>query len=132
MSFSIEHGFLNPSPSLAAERQGPRLNISSKNETFKPRMRISCDNGFLFVGECFFVRVRMNVCDLWASWGLQMKICGFFSLSCSMERQIDCPRASFAFAFAMNMLGTHKPQQATCTKNTRASQTLFMAFAFVV
>ena len=34
-----------------------------------------------------------------------------------MKRQINSPRISFAFAFVMIMLGTHKPQQqATLTK----------------
>ena len=35
MKFSIENGFFIPSPSLAAEKHGPGLNISSENEHFK-------------------------------------------------------------------------------------------------
>ena len=36
MTFSIENGFFIPSPSLAAEKQGPGLKFSSENEIFNP------------------------------------------------------------------------------------------------
>ena len=41
-------------PSLAAERQGSGLTISSKNERFKPRMKISNENGSFDVQRKFF------------------------------------------------------------------------------
>ena len=45
MDFSIENGLFIPSPSLTAEKQGPGLKFSSENEIFKPRMKISSENG---------------------------------------------------------------------------------------
>ena len=38
-----------PSPSLAAEKQGPGLTFSIENEKFKPRMQISSENIFVTV-----------------------------------------------------------------------------------
>ena len=68
MKFSIENRFFNPGPSLCRKKQGPGLKFSSENEHFKPRMKISSENGFLCVGEWFFscVRARRIFCDLWA------------------------------------------------------------------
>ena len=60
MKFSIESGFFIPSPSLAAEKQGPGLKFSIENETFKPRMNISSENGS-FPGEgMFFLFMRSS------------------------------------------------------------------------
>ena len=48
-----------------------------------------------------------------------------------MERKINSPRVSFAFAFVMLMFGTHEPQQqATLTK--LKSQRFPLAFAFAI
>ena len=59
--------FFNPSPSLAAEKQGPALNFSSENETFKARMKMSSENGsFVRGGMFFFVRARLFFLFLWA------------------------------------------------------------------
>ena len=48
---------------------------------------------------------------------LQMRICGAFSRFRFCKLYVNSPRQSFVFAFVMNMLGTHRPQQlATITK----------------
>ena len=47
---------------------------------------------------------------------LQIKNLDLFSLAFVMERQINSPRCSFAFAFVVIMLGTHKPQQQATLK----------------
>ena len=52
---SIENGLFIPSPSLAAEKQGPRLKFSSENEHFKPRMNISSENGSFVRGRVVFL-----------------------------------------------------------------------------
>ena len=64
---------------------------------------------------------------------LQMKILGLvFAFSFVMERQINFPRFSFAFAFVKIMLGKHKPQQqATPTKQNQIPEISF-AFTFVI
>ena len=47
--------FGNFSPSLAAEKEGPGLKFASENEYFKPRMKISSENGsFVRGGTVFF------------------------------------------------------------------------------
>ena len=51
MNFSFENGFIIPGLSLlAAGKQGPGLNISSRNESCKPRLRFSSENGFYMRG----------------------------------------------------------------------------------
>ena len=73
--FIIENGFFIPSPSLAAEKQGLGLKISSEDENFRPGMNISSENrscvrgGYLFLDFFSCVRARMNIFDLWALWG---------------------------------------------------------------
>ena len=64
---------------------------------------------------------------------LQMKIWGFvLAFAFVMERQIYSPRFCFVFAFVMNMLGTHKPQQqATITKKNNSQRVIFV-FVFVI
>ena len=57
MKFSIENDFFIPSPSLAAEKQGPGLKFSSGNENFKLRMKNSSENGSFVRGGMFFVFV---------------------------------------------------------------------------
>ena len=47
---------------------------------------------------------------------LQMKLGGLLSLSLSQWKRKNPPRFSFEFAFVMNMLGTHKPQQQAALK----------------
>ena len=71
MKFSIENGFFQSDPSLAAEKQGLGLKCSIENENFKPRMKISSENDFFVrVGMVFSSdRARMNFFDLWALWG---------------------------------------------------------------
>ena len=55
MKFSIENGFFIPGPSLTAEKQDSRLNIfQSENENFKPRMKISSENGNFVRGGMVF------------------------------------------------------------------------------
>ena len=68
MEFSVENGLFNPSHSLAAEKQRPGLKSSCENENFKPRTRLSSENGSFMrcVGECFFsfffsVRARTTI-----------------------------------------------------------------------
>ena len=65
MKFSIENGFFIPSPSLAAEKQGPGLK-------FQARMKTSNENGSFVRGGMVYscVRARMNFFDLWALWPL--------------------------------------------------------------
>ena len=70
------NGFFNPNPSLAEEEEeeeeeeGPGLKCSSENENFKPRMKLSSENGSFVRGGMVFscVRARINVFDLWAPW----------------------------------------------------------------
>ena len=69
--YSIENVFFIPRPSLAAEKQGPELKISSENENFKSRMIFSSENGSFMHGGMFFfscVRARMICFDLWVLW----------------------------------------------------------------
>ena len=54
MKVSIKNGFFIPSPSLAAEKQGPGLKFSSENDNFKPRMKISSENENFVRGGMFF------------------------------------------------------------------------------
>ena len=56
MKLSIENGFSIPGPSLTAEKQGPGLKFSIENENFKPRMKLSSDNGSFVRGGMFFER----------------------------------------------------------------------------
>ena len=57
MKLSIENGFVIPSPSLTAEKQGPGLKISSENDNFKPRTKFSSENGSFVRGGMFFFHV---------------------------------------------------------------------------
>ena len=61
MKFSIENVFFIPSPSLAAEKQGPGLKFSSENENFKPRMKISNENEIFVRGVMVFSCVRAGM-----------------------------------------------------------------------
>ena len=60
MKVSIENGFFIPSPSLAAEKQGPGLKFSSENENFKPRMKISIENENFVRGGMFLFFMRSS------------------------------------------------------------------------
>ena len=61
MKFSITNGFFIPGPSLASEKQGPRLKFSSENEHFKARMKISSENeDFVRGGMVFCMRSSEN------------------------------------------------------------------------
>ena len=72
---SWENGVFIPGPSLAAEKQGLGLNISIRNEIFKPRKKFSSNNENLARGGMiFFMRSSEN--DFFRSPGRALWGCG--------------------------------------------------------